>query len=80
MYAIGGSENPTINSEGNRFFASNDMNSKDVSPKLFGAYSIFDIPPWMNMMISRVFSVVLTSKPTCFRRYGRRALYYVTTT
>jgi pectate lyase len=39
MYAIGGSENPTINSEGNRFFASNDRNSKEVSPQLFGAYS-----------------------------------------
>jgi pectate lyase len=29
MYAIGGSENPTINSEGNRFFAPNG--AKEVS-------------------------------------------------
>lgn len=30
MYAIGGSQNPTILSEGNRFMAADDNNSKEV--------------------------------------------------
>lgn len=30
MYAIGGSENPTINSEGNRFFAPNEAKEVHV--------------------------------------------------
>lgn len=33
MYAIGGSANPTIFSEGNYFMASNDQNTKEV-PKV----------------------------------------------
>lgn len=31
MYAIGGSANPTINSQGNVFIASNDESTKEVS-------------------------------------------------
>lgn len=31
MYAIGGSANPTINSEGNRFLAPDNRNSKEVT-------------------------------------------------
>lgn len=31
MYAIGGSANPTINSQGNRFYAPNDESSKEVT-------------------------------------------------
>jgi len=34
MYAIGGSANPTINSQGNRFLAPDDSSSKEVH-KLF---------------------------------------------
>ncbi|KAJ4829832.1 hypothetical protein Tsubulata_016544 [Turnera subulata] len=34
MYAIGGSANPTINSQGNRYTAPNDDNSKEVSSEL----------------------------------------------
>lgn len=30
MYAIGGSANPTINSQGNRFLAPDKMNNKEV--------------------------------------------------
>lgn len=31
MYAIGGSANPTINSQGNVFIASDNLNTKEVS-------------------------------------------------
>lgn len=34
MYAIGGSENPTILSEGNRFMAPDDNNSKEVTKRV----------------------------------------------
>ncbi|CAA0833430.1 Probable pectate lyase 15 [Striga hermonthica] len=34
MYAIGGSANPTINSQGNRFFASNNPFSKEVTKRV----------------------------------------------
>jgi pectate lyase len=33
MYAIGGSANPTINSEGNRFIAPDDANAKEVTKR-----------------------------------------------
>lgn len=35
MYAIGGSANPTINSQGNRYIAPVDPNAKEVSSSLF---------------------------------------------
>jgi pectate lyase len=35
MYAIGGSANPTINSEGNRFIAPDDANAKEVTKRLY---------------------------------------------
>lgn len=35
MYAIGGSANPTINSQGNRFLAPDDSSSKEVHQFLF---------------------------------------------
>nr|ADE76942.1 unknown [Picea sitchensis] len=34
MYAIGGSANPTINSVGNRFIASDDANAKEVTKRI----------------------------------------------
>lgn len=34
MYAIGGSANPTINSEGNKFLAPDDDNAKEVTKRL----------------------------------------------
>eukprot|EP00252_Welwitschia_mirabilis_P012033 TRINITY_DN26753_c0_g1_i5.p1 TRINITY_DN26753_c0_g1~~TRINITY_DN26753_c0_g1_i5.p1 ORF type:complete len:184 (-),score=32.74 TRINITY_DN26753_c0_g1_i5:324-875(-) len=34
MYAIGGSANPTINSEGNRYIAPDDPNAKEVTKRL----------------------------------------------
>jgi pectate lyase len=37
MYAIGGSANPTINSEGNRFIAPDDANAKEVTKRLYAA-------------------------------------------
>lgn len=41
MYAIGGSQNPTILSEGNRFTAPDDDNSKEVrQDKLNLAYKL----------------------------------------
>lgn len=33
MYAIGGSASPTINSQGNRFLAPNDIFNKEVKNK-----------------------------------------------
>lgn len=36
MYAIGGSANPTIFSEGNYFMAPNNPSTKQVSPDNFG--------------------------------------------
>lgn len=35
MYAIGGSANPTVNSEGNIFIASNDANAKEVTKRIY---------------------------------------------
>lgn len=35
MYAIGGSGNPTINSQGNRYIAPADPNAKEVSPNSY---------------------------------------------
>ncbi|MCL7041032.1 hypothetical protein MKW94_014911 [Papaver nudicaule] len=36
MYAIGGSSNPTIISQGNRFIAPPDLNAKNVTHRVFG--------------------------------------------
>lgn len=41
MYAIGGSADPTINSQGNRFLAPNDRFSKEVRPHLLPFFFFF---------------------------------------
>ncbi|KAL3647661.1 hypothetical protein CASFOL_008629 [Castilleja foliolosa] len=38
MYAIGGSANPTINSQGNRFLASNNRFAKEVTKRVTSSY------------------------------------------
>lgn len=47
MYAIGGSANPTINSQGNRYIAPMDPDAKEVtfssSPFLFSSFTIITI-------------------------------------
>ena len=44
MYAIGGSANPTINSQGNRYTAPGDINAKEVKKKLTIITNNFYIP------------------------------------
>lgn len=39
MYAIGGSANPTINSQGNRYTAPPDDNAKEVYFQIFFIFS-----------------------------------------
>ncbi|GLT31045.1 hypothetical protein SLA2020_058110 [Shorea laevis] len=43
MYAIGGSANPTINSQGNVFVASNDNSTKEVTKR-----EVSDVAEWKN--------------------------------
>lgn len=43
MYAIGGSANPTINSQGNRYTAPDDPNLKEVNSFFFVSHSFLRV-------------------------------------
>lgn len=61
MYAIGGSANPTINSQGNVFIASDDNSTKEVTMKLtiYVEFGLIDVSVyyllyrWINFFDSR---------------------------
>ncbi|EFJ32208.1 hypothetical protein SELMODRAFT_407495 [Selaginella moellendorffii] len=48
MYAIGGSANPTINAEGNRFFAGFNENSKEITKREYTEQSIWKSWNWRS--------------------------------
>ncbi|KAH9330179.1 hypothetical protein KI387_002287, partial [Taxus chinensis] len=48
MYAIGGSANPTINSQGNRFLAPNEENRKEVTKREYTADSVWQHWNWRS--------------------------------
>ncbi|GAB2280563.1 hypothetical protein Dimus_015190 [Dionaea muscipula] len=48
MYAIGGSSGPTINSQGNRFFAPNDKYSKEVTKREYATESAWKSWNWRS--------------------------------
>lgn len=55
MYAIGGSANPTINSQGNRYTAPSDENAKEVISLFFCCWVfIFVVIGWCEMGLGGV--------------------------
>ncbi|QCD82723.1 pectate lyase [Vigna unguiculata] len=49
MYAIGGSKNPTIISEGNRFIGPDDINAKQITKREYSPESVWSAWQWRSI-------------------------------
>jgi hypothetical protein len=60
MYAIGGSSNPTILSEGNFFIAPNDNNAKQVKTNTVYIVLLFQMQPFRILSLMWLFLLCVT--------------------